>query len=99
MACCVINYNDKIISFDNSLSSYPVVYNSVTIANLAVGDSKTLNCAGNVAKTDILIGNKRLNCAGKFMNFDIQISVRDEVILNAFTIPSTATSLEIIRDL
>jgi len=50
-----------------------VSYNGQTIATLAVGNSKTLNCSGKVMKTNISVAGKNLLCAGKIMATNVAL--------------------------
>lgn len=51
----------------------PVTYNGGTITTVGSGETKTLNCAGKVAVTDIVVGSKTLNCAGKYMEDNVTV--------------------------
>lgn len=62
-----------ILSVSGLSGNQTVGYNGQTIATLAVGSRKTLNCSGKVMKTDITVAGKALLCAGKIMTTNVEI--------------------------
>lgn len=70
-----ITYNGKTISTEDRDGSFAVYYDGIMKANIAAGHSQTLNCAGKLMKTNVVIGGKTLNCAKYKMATDVVIAV------------------------
>lgn len=75
MSTCKITYNGNEISSVDEAAPVSVAYNSVTIATLNDGDTKTLGCHGKVMASDVVVGGKTLNCNGKLMQGDIVVEL------------------------
>lgn len=70
-----VTYNGKTISTEDKEGNFDITYNGSTIATVGAGQTKTLNCANQVMKTNVIIGGKTLNCAKYKMATNINISV------------------------
>lgn len=74
----VVKYNGKDITTYDA-TSYPitVTYNNNTIATINSDSTKTLNCEGTYANSNIKIGTKTLNCANKRMLTNVVVTTED----------------------
>lgn len=71
-----ISYNgSNIVNEAEIEGDAAVTYNGSTITSITAGATKTLNCAGKVMRSNVIIGGKTLNCSGKIMSSNVGISV------------------------
>lgn len=71
-----VTYNGAVISTEERDGNFPVTYDGSTIATVAPGETKVLNCAGKLMKTNVVIGGRTLNCAKYKMASDVTVSVQ-----------------------
>jgi len=52
-----------------------ISYNGSSIATIAAGETKTLNCSGKYMNGNITVGNKTLNCSDTVMSSNVVVSL------------------------